>query len=97
MTTGLFADFAGPKGIYGGQYPLADYKWLYTKKNGKVNFNVNSNVILAEVPNSQKSYAKKMSQLNLEITSRIWGLLLGCIPIWLNTLKKLPAKKQTHQ
>ena len=77
MTTGLFADFPGPKEIYGGQYPLADYKWLYTKKNGKVNFNVNSNVILAEVANSQKSYAKKNESTKFRDNLRDNGFIIG--------------------
>ena len=77
MTTGLFADFPGPKEIYGGQYPLADYKWLYTKKNGKVNFNVNSNVILAEVPNSQKSYAKKNESTKFRDNLKDLGFIVG--------------------
>ena len=53
MATGLFADFAGPKGDYDGNlYP--DFKWLYTPKSDRVH----SDVILAEVSNTQKKVSK---------------------------------------
>ena len=73
MTTGLFADFPGPKGTYGGKHALPDYKWLYTPKNSRVN----SNVILAEVANSQKSYAKKNESTKFRDNLRDNGFIIG--------------------
>ena len=73
MTTGLFADFPGPKGTYGGKHALPDYKWLYTPKNSRVN----SNVILAEVSNTQKSYANKNESTKFRDNLRDNGFLIG--------------------
>lgn len=73
MTTGLFADFPGPKGTYGGKHALPDYKWLYTPKNSRVN----SNVILAEVSNTQKSYANKNESTKFRDNLRDNGFIIG--------------------
>lgn len=53
MATGLFADFAGPKESYDG-IKYADYKWLYDTSKGKPN----SDVVLAEVSNTQKKVSE---------------------------------------
>ena len=73
MATGLFADFPGPKGTYGGKHALPDYKWLYTPKNSRVN----SNVILAEVSNTQKSYANKNESTKFRDNLRDNGFIIG--------------------
>ena len=73
MTTGLFADFPGPKETYGGKHELPDYKWLYTPKNSRVN----SNVILAEVSNTQKSYANKNESTKFRDNLRDNGFIIG--------------------